>query len=490
MLKTFDANQLLDPAVYPHPVESVQILETHISWVILTGKWAYKLKKPVNFGFLDYSTLEKRRDFCREELRLNGRLAPQIYVDVVALTEAGGRLRFEGSGPALEYAVKMRQFPQESLYDRQLSEGRLGHAQMDLLGRFVAQFHERAARVPREAHYGEPDHIQGPARDNFVTLLEIEPHRAQALAELRNWTEAVYPGLAPLMAARKTDGFVRELHGDLHLGNIAEMDGLPLPFDGIEFNPELRWIDTTNDLAFLVSDLRHRGRPDLGRRLLDAYLEESGDYAGLALWNYYLVYRWLVRAKVLALRKGQGHPEVETDIGTYLNECLRCLGGARPRLMITHGLSGSGKTFWSQKFLETEDVIRLRSDVIRKRLHGLAPQASSGSALGDGIYSSAQGDRTYRTLAELAGQLLRQGFAVLVDATFLKRAQRDLFRDLAAQEKVPFELVHLEAPPEVLRQRLEARRRENDASEAGLEVLDHQLRTQEPLQSDETARTP
>lgn len=486
-MTTFDCQQLLGPQAYGHAVSDFQLLETHISWVILTGEWAYKLKKPVDFGFLDYSTLERRRLFCHEELRLNRRLAPELYVEVVSLNRNGDQLRFEGPGEVVEYAVKMRQFSQHSLYDRQLQEGRLTTPQMDRLGRFVAHFHADAAVAAVDSSYGEPAAVQGPCLDNFTTLLQLEPQRQEVLLQLQRWTEEAYVSLEPVLAMRKSAGHIREVHGDLHLGNVAEMNGQPMPFDGIEFDPSLRWTDTVNDLAFLVSDLEHRGRADLGRVALDAYLEESGDYGGLKLWDYYEIYRWMVRAKVVALRKGQGHPEVDEDIGIYLKQAQQRLQPRQPRLVITHGLSGSGKTVFTQSLLEKQGYIRLRSDVIRKRLHGLTPEQSSDSGLAGGIYTVGHGQLTYNTLAEQARVLLGCGHSVVVDATFLKRAQRDLFRDLAAQQKVPFRMVHLEAPEATLRERICLRQREGrDASEADLEVLEYQLRTQEPLGEDES----
>lgn len=483
---TLDPSRLMTADAYAHPVSRFQLLETHISWVILTGDWAYKLKKPVNFGFLDYSTLDRRKQFCLDELRLNRRLAPDIYVEVVALTEEDGRLRFEGRGDVVEYAVKMREFPQESLYDRQLSQGQLTGAQMDRLGRFVARFHAAADRAAAASPFGEPASVQGPCLDNFNSLLQLEPLRKEQFLLLQHWTESAFVSLEPVLAARKAGGFIRELHGDLHLGNVAEVQGEPVPFDGIEFDPGLRWTDTINDLAFLVSDLEHRGRPDLGRLALDAYLEETGDYAGLQLWDYYVIYRWMVRAKVVAIRKAQGHPEVAEDIEAYLQQATQQMRPRWPRLVITHGLSGSGKTFFTQMLIQRQDFIRLRSDVIRKRLHGLGPREASASGVGSGIYNPEQGELTYRALADQARVLLRGGHSVVVDATFLQWEQREQFRNLAREENVAFDLVHLEAPEEVLRARITRRRAEGaDASEADLGVLDHQLSHQEPLRPEE-----
>ena len=484
---TFDPATMLDPSVFPHRVGQLQMLETHISWVILTGDWAYKIKKPVNFGFLDYSSLELRRFFCHEEIRLNRRLAPDIYVDVVALTLESNRLRVGGEGEVVEYAVKMRQFLQEGLYDRQLAEGRLSAGQLDQLGRLIGYFHRNAARAAAHTEFGLPHQVQAPCLDNFATLLKLEPGHRSALEALRQWTLEQFPLLCPAFLARKHDGFIRELHGDLHLGNVAEINGRPLPFDGIEFDPELRWVDTMNDLAFLVSDLEHRERPDLGRVALDAYLEETGDYDGMVSWDYYIIYRWMVRAKVVALRKAQGHPEVAEEIAGYLSQALDRIRPRPVRLVITHGLSGSGKSYHSQALLQREDIIRVRSDVVRKSMAGLTPQSHTGSGLGQGIYSDQQSELTYAALSDRAARLLRAGHSVLIDAACLKRGQRDRFRKLAAELQVPFQILSFEAAESVLRQRIERRQAlGQDPSEADLSVLEHQLKSHEPIEADES----
>jgi len=272
----------------------------------------------------------------------------------------------------------------------------------------------------------------------------------------------------------------------LHLGNVTEFQGKPLPFDGIAFDPELRWIDTMNDLAFLVSDLEFRNRPDLGRLVLDAYLEESGDYAGLKLWDYYTIYRWMVRTKVLALSKNSP----ASDLDRYLALAESRTKKPKPILVCTHGLSGSGKTWFSQQLIQKMDIIRLRSDVVRKQQGGLAPTQFSDSGLAEGLYSSSNSEATYQLLAEYASELLRAGHSVIVDATFLQRSRRDLFVRLADLEQVPYHLVHLEAAEEDLRQGIAARTETGDASEADGQVLDLQMRTQDELSSSEPYLTP
>ncbi|HSD59831.1 MAG TPA: AAA family ATPase, partial [Burkholderiales bacterium] len=480
---------LLTPTAYPHPVRNLRLVETHISWVVLTGDYAYKLKKPLNLGFLDFSNLEQRRFSCEEELRLNRRLAPDLYLEVVPVTGSAEAPRLGGAGPAIEYAVKMRQFDEEARLDRVLARGGLDPGQVDALARRVAEFHAGLPPAAASTDFGNADNVAFYARQNFD---QIRPRLAgpdsDILARLAAWTGEEFVARRETLAARRRDGLVRECHGDLHLGNIALIADEPVVFDCIEFNPELRWIDVASEVAFTVMDLEDRGRPDLGSRFRNAYLETGGDYAGLAVLRYYLVYRALVRAKVAAIRLGQ--PQLEdADRAAALAQCreylalaLRFTSPPRPWLAITRGLSGSGKTTLSLPAVETLGAVRIRSDVERKRLFGLPPEARGGSAMDEGIYSRAAGERTYARLAELAESALQAGYSVIVDATFLERERRQAFRALAARSRVLFAILDFQAPGAVLEERVAAREAAGrDASDAGLAVLRRQRHAMEPL---------
>jgi hypothetical protein len=470
------------------------VVETHISWVILTGDYAYKLKKPLDLGFLDFSTLERRRFCCEEELRLNRRLAPALYLDVVAVTGSADAPRMGGTGTAIEYAVRMRQFEETARLDRVLERGALDPARLDDLARRVARFHAALPPAGADSAFGGADSIAFYARQNFD---QIRPRLAasedrELLSRLDDWTIRELESRAATFARRKQDGFVRECHGDLHLGNIALIGGEPVVFDCIEFNPELRWIDVTSEAAFAVMDLEDRGRRDLAHRFLNTWLESCGDYPGLAVLRFYLVYRALVRAKVAAIRLGQPElPERERETALaqcreYLQLALRFTRPPRPWLAITRGLSGSGKTRLTLAAVETLGAIRIRSDVERKRLFGLAPEARTGSAPDQGIYGRAAGERTYARLAELADSALRAGFSVIVDATFLECARRQAFRALARRCGAPFAILDFQTPDEVLERRVAAREAAGqDASEAGIAVLRRQRQSMEPLAPDE-----
>lgn len=491
-MKPDTVEALKNPAAWPHPVTEVEVVETHASWVFLTGEFAYKIKKPVNFGFLDFSTLDKRLHCCREELRLNRRLAPGLYLDVVPV--AGSPPQVGGGGEPFEYAVQMRQFDRDCGFDRLAARGALTGRQMDATAERLAAFHAGTERADERSGFGTPEEVIGQVLENFRQIAphleEQAPGSRMNFEAVERWSRAGCEACRDVFAARLSGGFVRECHGDLHLRNIIWWKDQVVPFDCIEFNPSLRWIDVMSELAFLLMDLDDHGLPGMATRLLNAYLEHSGDFGGLELLRLYQGYRAMVRAKVECLRLTQ-LDRVDQSTAKALEGYLELAAGyARPlraSLVITHGLSGSGKTTVAQRLLEATPLLRLRSDVERKRLFGLSPLETSDSSAGAGIYSSEATRRTYERLARLARPLLKQGWPVLVDATFLARADRDRFRALAEDCDVPFAIMHCEADPAVQRQRVADRR--GDASEADLHILDRQLQRQEPLAEAEQAVT-
>ena len=487
---------LMQPECYPHPVDKVEHLETHISDVLLTGSHAYKLKKPLDLGFLDFSTLEKRRHYCEEELRLNRRLAPDLYLAVLPVSGPRARPRVGDQGPVLEYALQMRQFDQSGLLDRALTSGRLADRHLDQLAENVAQFHAQLSGAPERSEYGTAAAIMAPALQNFDQLrplLEDQQDR-ERLDRVQRWTEVQHKSLATQFDLRRREGFVRECHGDLHLANMVLIDDRVRIFDCIEFNPALRWIDVMNEVAFAAMDLIQRRHGHFAWRFLDRYLQITGDYAGVRLLRYYMVYRALVRAKVAALRAQQADVSSSTlqtlavRIRAHIEVAAELSGASSPVLIIMHGLSGSGKTKLSQVLLETLGAIRIRSDVERKRLHNLPAAARTSSALETGMYADAASTATYERLRELARSILMGGFTAIVDATFLSKGQRQRLRSLAMELRVPFAIAHAEASEATLKQRIARRAAsELDASEATVDVLAHQLQSQEPLDADEQA---
>ncbi len=469
------------------------LIETHISSVLLAGDAAYKLKKPVNLGFLDFSTLAARKRYCDLELALNRRTAPQLYLEVAPVTGTPAAPRLNGAGTPLDYAVKMRRFDTQDSFDRLLARGALEPPLVDALADRVAAFHAAIEVAPPHSPFGSPQIVLGDARDNFAHIERLRaPGSSQAaLARLRDWTEAEGEALRETFRQRQHDGFVRECHGDLHLGNVARIDGAPVPFDCIEFNEGFRWIDVMSEIAFTVMDFVDRGAATLGWRFLNRLLESSGDYAGVAVLRFYLVYRAMVRAKVALIRARQPDADARIAAGAledFARHVADAAGFASPRaraLILTGGVSGSGKTTLAQSLLEAFGAVRLRSDIERKRLYGLAGDARSGSALDGGLYTPRATQATYARLAALAATLLPSGFPVIADATFLHAADRRQFRKLAREAEAGYTLLWCDAPLDVLRARVAARDAAGgDASEATLAVLTRQLESLEPPEPD------
>jgi aminoglycoside phosphotransferase family enzyme/predicted kinase len=486
---------LLRPDAYPHAVsEPIRVAETHISWVLLTGDFAYKIKKPIKLSFLDYSTLERRRQLCEEELRLNRRLAPGLYVGVSAIGGTPGLPRIDCAGPPLEYAVRMRQFAPGDELSALLATSAVTPDDVAALGAGVARFHAAAAAAPAGSDYGCADTAHRVTMDNFTELRAL-PEAAgweSQLSALESRVSALHRDLRTLMDERRAVGRVRECHGDLHCGNVVRWSGTLTPFDGIEFEPALRFIDVINDIAFLTMDLAERGRVDLRRSVLQAWAETSGDWNGLPLLPYYEAYRALVRAKVDALRALQlesGSPvraAAITDCRRYLDWAAARVAARRPMLLVTCGLSGSGKTRLARRLAAHLGALHLRSDVERKRLAGLAAHEDSRSPPDAGIYTLEFNDRTYGRLRDCAAAALAAGEPVIVDAAFLRSHERRSFLALARGRNAAFAIVHCHAPDAVLRDRVSARAvARNDASEAGLDVLARQPSYWEAFGDDE-----
>ena len=459
-----------------------RLVETHISWVLLSGELAWKIKKPVQLGFLDFGTLEARERMCHEELRLNRRLAPSLYLEVVPVTGAAQAPQLGGPGEAIEWALKMRRFADGALLSEHLERGALTLELIGSLGHRLAAFHRDAPIADAATDFATPERIDS---DMLAVIARLGEHLRngpgeQHLVTLRHWASGQAKALRETWLARRHDGWVREGHGDLHLANAVVLNGDVTAFDCIEFDPALRWIDVQADTAFAVMDLLAHGRTDLAFRLLDAYLGDSGDHGGLVVLQYYLVYRALVRALVAALRPPR------RDAPDYLGLALRWLQPPGARLMITHGVSGSGKSHVAARLLERAGAIRLRSDIERKRLFGLAPLEASTGRVPAGIYDADATQRTHARLERLADVALGAGWPVIVDATFLRASERAMFRGLALRHGVPFTILACAAPPELLQQRLAERsRRADDPSEADAQVLQHQLRSIEPLDTSE-----
>lgn len=484
---------LLNPAAYPHTVTHIELIETHISWVLLTGQYAYKIKKNVQFDFLDFSTLDKRRFYCQEELRFNSRFAPSLYLQVVPITGSAEHPQINGSGEIIEYAVQMQQFDGSQLLSHIADRGELSPAIIDQLAELTADFHKNAKSDTSSSPFGTPQETHHWFQGNFAHIRPLINNERflQQILQLEHWGEQVLLKNQHLMQLRKQQGFIRECHGDLHLGNITLIDGKVTPFDGIEFNPGLHWIDVISEIAFVVMDLQQRGFNQLAYRFLNRYSSASGDYEGLALLPYFLVYRALVRCKVALLRWEQHlNPQDLQEAESYATLAENYSQPKPTQLLIAHGYSGSGKSTFSAQIAENLGIIHLRSDIERKRLiykpeQGQS-QKSANNGVNQGLYTPDNVLLVYRRLVELASSLLDAGFSVLIDAAFLQSRQRELFAELAAEKQVDFVILDFCAPEQELKRRISERQQSaNDASEATLAVLKHQLKTAQAFSAKE-----
>ena len=475
--------------------DQINYIETHISWIILVGDLAYKIKKPVDLGFVDFTTLEKRKFYREEEVRLNRRLAPELYIGVI---EISGTVEFPslgGTGDVFEYAVKMQRFAADRELNHMVNTALPNSGAFRQFAADLALFHAQAEIAGPESAYATPESLTASELDNFAVLKNYigDQELLQRLQEIESWTKSSLAALSPRFARRKSEGKIRECHGDLHLGNLVYLDNRIVAFDCLEFNPDLRWIDVASEIAFLIMDLYLNGQTALARVVLDQYLEASGDYEIVALIDHYLVYRAMVRAKVYCIqlsvnREKKGH---QANLVRYIELAEKFSADSRsPRLMITCGFSGSGKSWVSALLIELSETIRIRSDVVRKRQHDLDVTEDSRSGVGAGIYSPSATKAVYEELSNVAELVLDAGYSVIVDATFLDKTKRDIFAEIARRKSVPFHILFIDAPYDVLESRIASRQQEaKDPSEADVAVLKDQLETFEHLTVSERQHT-
>jgi hypothetical protein len=470
----------------------VEVFETHISWVLVTQDFAYKFKKAVHFDFLDFSTLDARDFYCREELRLNRRLAPALYLGLTRITGSSEHPRIDAPGTPIEYAVRMHTFPQQALWSQRIAAYCIGAAEIDALATLIGQFHRAAAVAVPDSAWGAPDALKAVADETLAALAALV-HAEDGIARLGKinaWQAVQQQALCRVFEQRKMEHMVRECHGDLHGANILTLDGRVQVFDCIEFNESLRWIDVINDIAFACMDLEFHGRHDLAARFLNRYLQMSGDYGGVAVLRYYQLHRALVRCKVTLLRArqlrqdGQDAAEQEARAGRYLACACAYVAPSPAAIMIMHGYSGSGKSTFATCVVELIGAIQLRSDVERKRLHGMAATQRAAAAPDTDLYDPTVTRITYQRLLDLTRGLIESGKPVIVDAAFLRSGQRAPFRALARELGVPFFIFGMQAGEAAMRERIVARA-DSDASDAGLDILAHQLAQHDPLATEE-----
>lgn len=480
--------QMMQPGFYPHAVqEPIQLIQTHISYVLLTGEYAYKVKKPMNFGFLNYSTLEARKHFCQEELRLNQRGAAELYLEVLPITQAEQQYQLGGMGEPVEYVLKMRQFPQNMLLINMFSQGKVDEKLMTDLGRVVAQYHDKAAINDYIRSFGEVTQVRQAFDENYEQS-EKYIGKAQTQSqfdETKAYTDKFFAEKASLFKQRMVGDFIRECHGDLYMQNICLWHDKILLFDCIEFNEPFRFVDVMYDVAFAVMDFEARGRKDLGNIFLNTYLEQTGDWEGLQVYPLYLSRQAYVRAKVNSFLLDD--PGVPADVkeesaktaANYYRQAWEYTKPHQGKLILMSGLSGAGKSTVAKQLARQMGAIHVRSDAVRKHLAGIPLEQRGGNE----IYTLEWHQKTYQRLLDLGLLLAVEGFTVILDAKYDRAALRQEAIAQAESRQIPLQIFHCTAPVEVLRQRLQ--QRTGDIADATVDLLESQQATAEPFSDNE-----
>jgi len=482
--------RMLQPDFYPHPTTApIQLVQTHISYVLLTGDFAYKVKKPVNLGFVDFSTPERRRHFCHEELRLNRRGAPEVYVDVVNICQNGDNVTL-GVGNEIDYAVKMRQLPEGGMFNRMLERGALGVAEINHLARRVAEYHATAHTSASVSDFGRPDRIRQVIEDNYTQTRRFigGPLTQEQFDQTNSFTDTFFDRHADLFEFRRQDGFVRECHGDLHLANVCQWNDKIVLFDCIEFNDSFRCIDVIQDAAFAAMDLQASGHPDLSTQFVNQYAERTGDWDGLRLLPLYLCRHAYVRGKVNALLTTEPEVSEQTKQSAsqkaekYFRLARKFAEPTQGQILLVTGVSGSGKSTVASQLARACSALHIRSDALRKHLTATPLDAPAPSQ----AYDAATTDRTYARLLELGITLARNGFTVILDATYLRRTHRSSAIEAAARADIRLRIISCTAPTHILRKRLTTRT--GDVSDAGPDLLDSQLTNFDDFDASERSR--
>lgn len=478
---------LRNPSAYPVQTRTVELIQTHISWLFLTETHVFKLKKPVNFGFLDFSTHDLRRFYCHEELRLNRRLCPDIYERVIALREADDGATFVGNGAEIDSAVMMKRLPADRMLDRLVDSDMVSAGDIELVAREISRFHASAPTSPAISAFGSLQQIRFNWQENFAqTVPFLNSTLPPSVREnIRRYVELFIDTQGPLFEKRIENGLIRDCDGDIHLGNICLNDSKAYIFDCIEFNERFRYSDTAADIAFLLMDLDYHHRPDLADAALAAYVAASGDRDLAELVVFYKVYRAFVRGKVESLRL--------LDAGIVEDERAEAEKRARryfrlaqgyalryrlpPTLFITCGTMGCGKSTLSTLLAFELGIATFNSDAVRKQLAGITPETTAEVSFAAGIYADEMSRRTYRRLEQLADSELASGHSVIIDAACGSAAARAGFARIADSRRTRFVILHVQCTHDIQLQRLRDRSARRDSvSDGRVELLDEQER--------------
>ncbi|MBI5886755.1 MAG: AAA family ATPase [Deltaproteobacteria bacterium] len=474
---------LLSPGAYPERPPDVTLVQTHISYVFILPEVVYKIKKPVDFGFLDFSTLDKRRHYCEEEVRLNRRLAPDVYLGVVPITFNKGQAGVNGAGEPVEYAVKMRRVPDNALLYHAIKDGRAGPETMGKIARTIAAFHKTAETSERVAAFGQALMIGYNVEENFEQTARFAGSIiGQGRYErIKAYTRGFMIAEAGLFARRIDNGFIKDCHGDMHSEHVVVSDGIEI-MDCIEFNERFRFSDTAADAAFLSMDLDFLGRHDLASVFDRAYCEASGDNEGCgSLMEFYRCYRAYVRGKVAAFKSIEQEVGEDEALEAYMDALrhfhlagLYADGGYRPMLVVVRGLSGTGKTTLAQAISQAADMPVVSSDIVRKRLAGMRTDEHASNAYNEGIYSPEFTDKTYNALIDEAGRMLASGRPVIVEATFASAGRLDAAIEAAIGAGARVRIIECRADDEIVKRNMAARAAIGTVSDADFAIYKRQ----------------
>jgi len=474
-----------NPQLYGEDVSSVEIIQTHISYVALTGKYAYKIKKPVNFGFLDFSTLEKRKYFCEEEVRLNKRLCPDIYIGVVPITQKDNNLELSGKGKVVDYAVKMKEFPQEKIMTKLLEKEKISEEILDKICDILNNFYKKSEHSKEIDNYGSIETIKKNTDENFdqtESVIDVTISK-EKFNFIKNATNQFLAQNKDIFKKRIKDGFIRDCHGDLHSGNIVVSDNKVFIFDCIEFNKRFRYSDVSSDIGFLAMDLDFQAHPYHSSYFINKYVEKSNDLGIFDVLNFYKCYRAYVRGKVIGFKLNDKHIDKKEkqeiikiasryfDLAYYYASLFsKDLVKTKPIFFITSGLTGTGKTTVARKISIDYHTHLISTDEIRKELEGIDKFEKHHDAYNTGLYSPDKMLFTYEKVLEKADKILSKGENVTMDATFKTKKLRDMACNVASKNNANFLVLFCKTPEKFIKKYLEERVKKKSISDGRWEI--------------------
>ncbi len=488
-------SQLLNPSVYPDATQRVNLIQTHISFLLLTDDYVYKIKKPVDFGFLNFTTLDRRRFYCEEEVRLNRRLCPDVYLGVVQIRDSVNGATLLGNGEIIEYAVKMRRLPEDRMLEKLLKEDKVEDSDIRRIAAVIAEFHKNAERSAEIDRFGDIPVISSNWAENFRQVSDFigVTINRRDFDIIENWVRSFITQNGDIFEERVRDGFIRDCDGDIHAENICLEDGIHI-FDCIEFNERFRYIDTAADIAFLLMDFDYHGRKAFSGIFAEEYRSLTGDTDMIRILDFYKIYRAFVRGKVESFKLGDASmtPDEKNIAGEKAERHFRLARGyvlrakSEPAVIIFSGLMGSGKNTLASELAFELGLDLARSDAVRKQLAGIPLTERRLDEYGGGIYSPDFSVKTYECLLKTAETAITSGHGIIIDASFRKRSERGIFRMLAQKYGVPFYIVNTFCPEELTKQRLKSRILDTgEPSDGRLELFYRQKAEFENIAGDE-----